>query len=100
MNPSVSVWFVVLAALVGANLPFVNNRLLALLPLKFEKNLAVRLLELVVFYFIVGGLALLLEQRAGRISPQGWEFYAITAALFLTLAFPGFVFRYLYKRGG
>ncbi len=100
MNPSVSVWFVVLAALVGANLPFVNNRLLALVPLKFDKNLAVRLLELVVCYFIVGGLALLLEQRAGRIAPQGWEFYAITGALFLTLAFPGFVFRYLYKRGG
>ena len=91
-------WFVVLAALVGANLPFINGRLLAVLPLRFPKNLGVRLLELVLFYFIVGGLALLLEQRAGRIAPQGWEFYAITGALFLTLAFPGFVYRYLYKR--
>ncbi|GAB3490484.1 DUF2818 family protein [Curvibacter fontanus] len=93
-----AVWFVVLAALVGANLPFINGRLLAVLPLRFPKNLGVRLLELVLFYFIVGGLALLLEQRAGRIAPQGWEFYAITGALFLTLAFPGFVYRYLYKR--
>jgi len=48
----------------------------------------------------VGGVALLLEQRAGRIAPQGWEFYAITGALFITLAFPGFVYRYLYKRHG
>jgi hypothetical protein len=98
MTQSASVWFVVLAALVGANLPFINSRLLALIPLKFPKNLGVRLLELVLCYFIVGGMALLLEQRAGRIAPQGWEFYAITGALFLTLAFPGFVYRYLYKR--
>jgi hypothetical protein len=95
---SAAIWFVVLAAVVGANLPFVNSRLLAVVPLKVPKNLGLRLLELVVFYFLVGGLALLLEQRAGRIAPQGWEFYAITGALFLTLAFPGFVYRYLYKR--
>jgi hypothetical protein len=98
MSQSAAVWFVVLTAVVGANLPFVNSRLLAVLPLKFDKNLAVRLLELVLFYFLVGGMALLLEQRAGRIAPQAWEFYAITATLFLTLAFPGFVYRYLYKR--
>ncbi|QKO22301.1 DUF2818 family protein [Rhodoferax sp. BAB1] len=100
MSQSVAVWFVVLTAVVGANLPFVNGRLLAVLPLKFPKNLGVRLLELVLFYFIVGGMALLLEQRAGRIAPQNWEFYAITGTLFLTLAFPGFVYRYLYKRHG
>jgi len=98
MSQSAAVWFVVLTAVVGANLPFVNSRLLAVLPLKFPKNLGVRLLELVLFYFIVGGMALLLEQRAGRIAPQNWEFYAITGTLFLTLAFPGFVYRYLYKR--
>jgi hypothetical protein len=42
-------------------------------------------------------LGLLLENRAGQIAPQGWEFYAITGALFITLAFPGFVYRYLLK---
>jgi hypothetical protein len=99
MTQSAAVWFVVLAALVGANLPFfVNQRLLGVLPLKAPKGLALRLLELVLCYLIVGGMALLLEQRAGRIAPQNWEFYAITGALFLTLAFPGFVYRYLYKR--
>lgn len=100
MTQSVAVWFVVLVALVGANLPFFNDRLLAVIPLKTGKNLGIRLAELVLCYFIVGGMALLLEQRAGRIAPQGWEFYAITAALFLTFAFPGFVWRYLFKRHG
>jgi len=54
----------------------------------------------VLAYFLVGGLALLLERRAGQIAPQGWEFYAITGTLFLTLAFPGFVYRYLLRRHG
>ena len=98
LNPSAAVWLVILAALIGANLPFLNERLLAVVPWRASKSFALRLAELISLYFMVGGLALFLEQRAGRIAPQGWEFYAITGALFLTLAFPGFVWRYLYKR--
>jgi hypothetical protein len=91
------VWVVVLLAVVGANLPFLNNRLLAVVPLSKPKTLAWRLAELVLCYFLVGGIGLALEQAAGQIYPQRWEFYATTAALFLTLAFPGFVFKYLRK---
>ncbi|HBH37386.1 MAG TPA: DUF2818 domain-containing protein [Curvibacter sp.] len=98
MTPSAAVTVLIVLALLAANLPFLNDRLLAVVPLKFSKNLAIRLLELVALYFVVGGIGLLLEQRQGRIAPQGWEFYAITGALFLTLAFPGFVWRYLFKR--
>jgi hypothetical protein len=100
MSQTSAAWIVVFAALAAANLPFFTQRLLAVLPLAHAKGLGLRLLELVVLYFVVGGLALLLEQRAGQIAPQGWEFYAITATLFLTLAFPGFVYRYLFKRHG
>ena len=85
-------------AFLMANMPFVSNRLFALYPLKSPKNLAVRLAEMVVWYFLVGGLGLYLEQRNGQIAPQGWEFYAITGTLFLTFAFPGFTYRYLFKR--
>jgi len=56
-----------------------------------------RLGELVVLYFLTGSLGLLLEHRAGQIADQRWEFYAVTAALFITLAFPGFVWRYLAR---
>jgi len=96
-----SVWLVIVAALVAANLPFVNHRWLVMGPVAApRKPLAGRLGELVLFYFLVGGLALLLERRAGQAASQGWEFYAITGALFLTLAFPGFVYRYLLRRHG
>ncbi|WP_439114532.1 DUF2818 family protein [Hydrogenophaga sp.] len=100
MTHTLSVWLVLIAALIAANLPFVNNRWLAVVPRKEAKTLGLRLGELVVFYFLVGGIGLALEQSAGQIYPQGWEFYATTGALFLTLAFPGFVYRYLFKRRG
>jgi hypothetical protein len=99
VSQTASIWLVIVAACIGANLPFVANRhLLAVYPLRRSKALAVRLGELVVFYFLVGALGLALENRLGQIAPRGWEFYAVTGALFLTLAFPGFVWRYLFKR--
>jgi hypothetical protein len=97
MTQTASVWLVVALALLAANLPFLSNRLLAVFPLARPKLLAVRLVEMVFWYFVVGGIGLLLEQRAGQIAPQGWEFYAITGTLFITFAFPGFVYRYLFK---
>jgi hypothetical protein len=97
MSQTASIWIVILAALAAANLPFINERLLAVVPLAGTKSLAVRVAELVVLYLVVGGLGLLLEQHAGQIAPQGWEFYAVTGALFITFAFPGFIWRYLRR---
>ena len=100
MNHTFSVALVLLAAFVAANLPFVNERWIVVFPRSAPKTLWMRVGELVVCYFLVGALGLALEQSAGQIYPQGWEFYATTGALFLTLAFPGFVYRYLFKRKG
>jgi hypothetical protein len=98
LNATASVWIVIVAALVAANLPFANERLFAVVPLKGgPKALGLRLAELVVLYFAVGFLGVALENRAGQVAPQGWEFYAVTAALFITFAFPGFIWRYLWK---
>lgn len=97
MATDAAIWLVILAAVVGANLPFLSQRLFLVRRLDGGKSLAWRLLELLVYYALVGALGLLLERTLGRIAPQGWEFYAVTASLFLTLAFPGFVWRYLLK---
>lgn len=99
MSLTTSLWFVILLGLVAANLPFVSQRLFGLLAMAQPKSLLIRLVELLVLYFVVGGVGLMLEQRAGQIAPQRWEFYAVTGSLFLTLAFPGFVWRYLVRRG-
>ena len=99
MSQQASVWLVILAAFGAANMPFLNQRVLAIWPLSGNKPLALRLAELVLLYFIVGAFAALLEQRMGRVATQSWEFYAVTAALFATFAFPGFVWRYLVRHG-
>jgi hypothetical protein len=99
VDVSLSSWFVILLAAVAANLPFANERLFVAIPLASpSKPIWMRLVELLVLYFVVRGAAYLLESRIGNTFPQGWEFYAITACLFLVLAYPGFVFRYLRKR--
>lgn len=63
-----------------------------------QKSVLARLIELLVFYGLVGVLGFALEANLGNRFPQGWEFYAITLSLFLVLGYPGFVWRYLMKR--
>ncbi|WP_338862200.1 DUF2818 family protein [Mycetohabitans rhizoxinica] len=96
-------WFIVLVALLGANLPFVNQRLLAILPVPgaapgARKSAWWRIAELIALYFATGLLGFALEARAGNRFEQGWQFYAVTFSLFVVLAFPGFVYQYLVKR--
>jgi len=106
VDVSLASWLVIAVAFAFANLPFVNENVLGFMPVKPARNgkhakyFAVRLLELFVLYFVVGALAHALESRIGNAFPQTWEFYAITACLFVVLAFPGFVLRYLRKRHG
>ena len=100
MSQSLQITLLLALALVAANLPFLNHRVLLLGPVRHPKSLALRLLELLLLYFVVGVVGLMLEKHAGQIAPQGWEFYAVTGAMFLTLAFPGFVYRTLVHRRG
>lgn len=94
---SVTVWLVIGLAFVAANIPFLNQRILSVWS-RPDKSLWLRIAEMLVLYVVVGAFALWLEHREGRIYPQNWEFYAITGAMFLTFAFPGFVYRYLMRR--
>lgn len=62
-----------------------------------SKSFFDRLLELLVFYALVGTLGFAFESSIGSAFVQGWEFYAVTLSLFIVLAYPGFVYRYLLK---
>jgi len=124
LDVSLAAWLVLAVAIAAANLPFANERLFGFIPMPRgrgakapppgvpsasssssspaaaarTKSFFARLLELLVLYFIVGALAYALEAGIGNVFAQGWEFYAITGCLFVVLAFPGFVLRYLRKR--
>ena len=87
----------IIVALLAASLPFFTERVFGLVRLNSKKTVWLRLLELIVLYFVVGALGFLLESKAGNRFDQRWEFFAITACLFLVFAFPGFIYRYLRK---
>jgi hypothetical protein len=93
---------IVMLALIAANLPFATQRIFFLGPLPpnhGDKSLLWRMAELIVLYFLVGAAGAWFELRAhGDIYRQDWQFYAVTASLFLVFAYPGFVVRYLWHR--
>jgi hypothetical protein len=99
LNHALEVWLVLGVALVAANLPFINERLFIVGPRRIPaKAFGWRLLELLLLFGAVIGLGFLLEARIGQRHAQGWEFYAAALAMFVTFAFPGFIWRYL-RRG-
>lgn len=96
-----STTLLLILAFIGANLPFLVERIFFVAkPKTGSKNFAWRLLELFVLFFVVGGIALLLEGNQGPVHKQNWEFYAVNASLFVVFAYPGFVYRYLWRRRG
>ena len=98
MDVSVSSWLLIAVALAAANLPFFNEKLFGVIPLKSPvKHAWTRVFELLVLYFVTGAVAYALEARIGNVFAQVKEFYMITVPLFVVLAFPGFVMRYLRK---
>ncbi|MBB5017786.1 putative membrane protein SirB2 [Chitinivorax tropicus] len=89
-----------LAALVAANLPFASNRLFCVFNTSSGKGLAWRLLELIALYVVIGLASMSLEGRFGPIQDQKWQFYVTTLAVFVVMAVPGFVYRYLWRKAG
>lgn len=84
-----------LLTLILANLPFLTQRLFGLTALK-HKHFGHHLLELAAGFLLTGIMAYVLEQRAGTVHQQGWEFYAVAVCLYLVFAFPAFVWRYFW----
>jgi len=97
VNPSAAAWLVLLVAVLAANAPFLSQRILLVGRPDPMKSGWWRLLELLLMALLTLALGMGLEARVGQRQPQGWEFYAAATCLFLTLAFPGFVWRYLKK---
>lgn len=96
--PAWAVLLVLLAALIAANLPFINERLFVVGPVRAPKAVAWRLLELLVYALGVAAMGWGLETHLGQASPLRWEFVAVWLCVMLTLAFPGFVWRYLRRQ--
>ena len=93
MSQSAFAYLLIAVAVVAANLPFLTFTTFRKRPV----GLPVRLLALLVAYIKVLLIGFAFESHLGKTTGHGWELYAITFALFLTFAFPGFVYRYLLR---
>lgn len=98
MDPDRAVWLLLALGLLAANLPFLTNRVFVVGPRRVPKPLAWHLLEWVVYCSLVTVAGVQIESRIGQVHPQGWAFYAVLICLYLTFAFPGFVWRHLRRR--
>ncbi|WP_232522457.1 DUF2818 family protein [Chitinibacter sp. GC72] len=85
----------------AANLPFLTEKILFVLQPKSGKKLFFwRVLELGFFFVLLGFIARLIEGQASPVHAQNWQFYASTLSLFLVLAWPGFVWRFFWRKPG
>ncbi len=97
MNTGAAALLLLVVAVGLANLAFFTERLFLLVALRKTKSLWWRLFEVLVYYGIFIGLGRALEAYVGRLHAQAWQFYAITLLIFLVLAYPGFIYRYLRR---
>lgn len=96
---NISAVILIVAGLILATLPMLGERNLLGIPmLKQPKAPWLRIVEFLVAYLIWIMLGRFLEAQAGQIAKQGWQFYAVTLLLFVVAAFPGFTWRYLWRR--
>ena len=87
--------------LIIANLPWLTERVFLLYPLQRNKPVIVRLIELIVFYFVSLLIAIAAEiQFSGDVFPQTWEFFVTTFCMYLVLAVPGVIYRYQWLAMG
>lgn len=95
-----SIYLVFGVALALANAPFLSNRVLLFFRSASRKTVLLRFLELAFFYAALIFVLSAEESRLGGSTyKQGWEFFIVTSSVFLVAAYPGFVYRYLWKIG-
>ena len=95
MTSTLAIWILLALAIIAANLPWISERVLFVWSPAKGKSPWARLGEWLLLYFVLGGIALGLEQKTmGEIHSQDWEFYVVTLSLFFVFALPGFIYRH------
>ncbi len=88
-------------AFIAANLPFLSDRIFFIKKTsQGNKTFGWQLLEWGVLYGLIGLFARILEAQRTPVHTQSWAFYVITLCLFAVFAWPGFVWRYFWRKPG
>ncbi len=93
---SLESWALILLALVAANLAFTSPKFLFFKTVE-QKHVGWCLLEMLIWYAVIGIIGYSLESMIGNVFPKRWEFFAVSLCLFFVAAFPGFTWRFLVK---
>jgi hypothetical protein len=91
-------WMLLLVMLLLANMPFITDRWLGLWG--SHKAFGGRALEWLGGFILWTLLAWLLERQMAPPHDQKWHFFVTTLVLFGVAAFPGFVWRYFWRKPG
>jgi len=111
MTTSISVYSLIVLSFILANLPWLNQRVFAVIPSPVQsKAFWMRLLEWCVGFGVAALLAWRFELGcsgiaaflgfaacAGEIYAKTWEFYSVALVLFAVFALPGFIY---FAEGG
>jgi hypothetical protein len=93
---SIESWILILVALMAANAAYTSPKFLFFKTLE-DKHVGWCLLEMGIWYALIGLIGYSLESMIGNVFPKRWEFFAVSLCLFLVAAFPGFTWRFLMK---
>jgi len=84
--------------IVVANLPWLSNKLFAVVAID-KKSGWLRILEWLVLCILSFGMGFALEYKVmGVVTEQAWEFYVVALCLFAVFALPGFLYHYELKK--
>ena len=98
MSNQYPIYLLLCFLIVAANLPWLSNKLFAIISLK-NKPAWIRGLEWLVLYVLSFGLGFALEYKVmGTITTQAWEFYVVALCLFAVFALPGFIYHHELKK--
>lgn len=98
MNPQQAALLCLLLALLLSNLPFLGNRWLAWLsPAAPMRSTSIRIVLWLLLYALWSAITIALEGSFGKLQPEDWSVWAISAVFFAVLGFPGVTYRYLWR---
>lgn len=88
-----------ITSIIAANLPWMTDRTLLLFAAsEGGKPVWLRLLEWLIMYIFMAGIAIGLEIKStGASHEQSWELFWVTFFLFMIFALPGFIYRHDLK---
>ncbi len=100
MSPNQAAYLCLVLAFTMSNLPFACGLPApARLAAAQSKRTALRIMLWLILYVAWVAIAMLLESNIGGLTSKDWSIWPISIAFFAVLAFPGIVYRYLWRPG-